>query len=133
MTEKVFIEQGMLDTDPSEPVKAAPLQFHSDHKVQHQQTVQIPYASGMRAGICDCGNLVGIDLLNHQKQVIGHGHFDLEQAKLFRNIFDAAIQQLEKELTKHGKLVDSVTAGMQSVQFLSPEQAAARFAGTEKP
>lgn len=118
MSKEVIVERGMLESDPTLPVRAAPLRFESDFKPQHQQTVNIPYASHMRCGICDCGNLVGIDLLDNQKRVIGHGHFDIEGAKVFRNIFDAAIQQLDKELAKHGKLIDNVMGqGIEAYEF----------------
>lgn len=53
----------------------------------------VPLASSMRAGVCESGDMVGVDMCNRDGIVLMHGHFDLATAQEFYLQFGAALAE----------------------------------------
>lgn len=48
----------------------------------------------MRCGVCQCGDLVGVDLVDREGAVIAHGHLELDAAMEFHRMFGDAINEV---------------------------------------
>lgn len=60
--------------------------------------VPTPHATSMRCGICLCGDLVGIDLLDVAGRTMAHGHLDLMTAVEFLGELQAACVEAAQAL-----------------------------------
>lgn len=54
-------------------------------------------AAGMRVGVCEDHNYVGIDMVAQDGNAFAHGHFDVATAMVFRQELDDAITEALKE------------------------------------
>ena len=51
------------------------------------------HAASMAVGVCLCGDMVGVDLLDKDGKTIAHGHLDLESAVEFHRMYGEAITE----------------------------------------
>lgn len=52
-----------------------------------------PHAASMSVGVCRCGYLVGVDLLDAEGVTLAHGHLDIESALEFAALYGEAIEE----------------------------------------
>lgn len=57
-------------------------------------------ASQIVTDVCECGDLVGIDLLAKDGTVFAHAHMELEQAEAFAKEFMRGIEQVRANLKR---------------------------------
>ncbi len=54
----------------------------------------VPHAAHMRCGVCLCGDLIGVDLIDAGGKTIAHGHMDVETALEFATQYGNAIEEV---------------------------------------
>tara|TARA_S200002703_G_scaffold129090_1_gene116033 strand:+ start:434 stop:652 length:219 start_codon:yes stop_codon:yes gene_type:complete len=59
--------------------------------MSEQKSPPIVQANAVQVGVCRCGNLIGIDMIDADGMIISHAHFDAETAVDFAEDFGDAI------------------------------------------
>ena len=57
-------------------------------------------ASHIVTDVCECGDLIGIDLMAKDSKVFAHAHMELEQAEAFHKEFERGLKKLRKNLRR---------------------------------
>ncbi len=56
--------------------------------------VPVTHAAAMRVGVCLCGDMIGVDLVDRDGDTIAHGHLDIDSAEQFFRAYGEAIAEV---------------------------------------
>ena len=54
----------------------------------------VQHSASMRCGVCLCGDLIGVDLVDQYGETIAHGHLDGAAAVDFMEMYGDAIEEV---------------------------------------